>query len=167
MKSSKSRVPARLLTLRHGLQLGYTYLSLLIMLAVMAYTSGMLLQKGLYLQRRDAELELLEKGQRLALALERYAVATPQGQSPMPARVEDLLQDPRYPKLLLRHLRRVEIDPMTGKANWGEIRSTDGKGIMGFHSLSEDRPLIKIFPAEFKDFDELPRYRDWVFGSQP
>ena len=143
---------------------GYTYVGLLIFVAVIGLLSATALQAGLTMQRRIAEDDLLERGQRLMLALESYAKATPPGQGPYPKRIGDLERDPRFPKTVVRHLRRVERDPITGLARWGTVPSEDGTGIVGFYSLSNARTARKEFKPPFDDFNDTNFYYQWVFG---
>jgi len=146
---------------------GYALLMLLLALAVISLAAASYLQLGQFSHRRQAELELLEKGAQMEAALDSYAKATRLGQTRMPQRLEDLLRDPRYPKVIIRHLRQIEVDPITGKKEWGLIWSEDGKGIVAVHSLSEQKPVMTRFSPEFASFKDLPRYADWVFGQLP
>ena len=146
---------------------GYVFLMLLIGLALISLTAASLLKVGQFGQRRAAELELLEKGSRMNSALASYAKLSARGQSRAPKRLEDLLRDPRFPKSVIRHLRQVEVDPMTGRKEWGLVWSEDGKGIVGIHSLSEQKPVMTVFGPEFSKFKDAPRYADWIFGQFP
>jgi len=143
---------------------GFTYIGLLIFIAVLTAISGAGLRYGLLLERHVAEEELIARGLRLSGALQSYALATPAGQSKAPKDIADLLRDPRYPDHIVRHLRRVEIDPMTGTAEWGVVMLTvDQKGISGFHSLSMERPRRQLFNENLKDFNDAEHYSDWIF----
>jgi type II secretory pathway pseudopilin PulG len=146
---------------------GYALLMMLLMLAVIGLVAASQLQLGLFGQRRLAELQLLEAGARMDEALASYARLGQGGRAVMPERIEDLLRDPRFPKLVVRHLRQIEMDPITGKPSWGIVKSEDGKGIVGFHSLSEQKPLMTVFGPDHAHFKDLPRYSDWVFGNTP
>src|SRR4028118_2405772 len=73
---------------------------------------------GTLLQRAAAEEELLEIGAQFQQALRSYAAATPPGQKPQPASLQDLLKDPRFPNPR-RHLRKIFVDPLTGQAGGG------------------------------------------------
>jgi len=152
-------------TLRARQQGGFTYVGLLIFIAVLGLMSAGVLRVGMTMQRHQDEQDLLERGQALAQALASYARATPAGQSRQPKAIEDLLRDPRYPKIIMRHLRAIGVDPFTGQAQWGELRSEDKKGIIGFYSLSEQKPWRKSFVPPFEDFEDKPRYKDWIFTT--
>ena len=104
--------------MRNGKQHGFTYLSLIILVAIIGLASAASIKLGSVLQRSAAERELLAIGAEYADALESYAKATPPGQSPLPPSFKELLRDTRFPNVR-RHLRRVYVDPLTGKAEWG------------------------------------------------
>ena len=79
---------------------------------------------------------MLFVGNQFRQAIRSYVQAGP-GQ--YPATLKDLLLDPRSPTPR-RHLRRLFIDPITGKPDWGLVLAPEG-GIMGVHSLSSREPL--------------------------
>ncbi|HWW72111.1 MAG TPA: type II secretion system protein [Duganella sp.] len=146
---------------------GFTYVGLLIFIAILALTAASTLQVGALLQRRVAEQDLLAIGKEYQQALISYAKATPLGQNPLPRSFEDLLKDPRYPETR-RHLRQVYIDPMTGTAEWGIVTARAGGGIAGIYSLSEASPIkIGNFLPPFEAFNNKTHYRDWIFSESP
>ncbi|MDZ4101273.1 MAG: hypothetical protein U1E12_06325 [Hydrogenophaga sp.] len=64
-----------------------------------------------------------------------------------------------------RHLRRIPIDPLTGRDNWGLVRDAQG-GIVGIHSLAAGVPIKRTgFDPRWKTFDEAGTYQQWVFGQ--
>jgi type II secretory pathway pseudopilin PulG len=144
-------------------QSGLTYIAVLLFVAILAALSAGTLRLGQTLQRHHSEQELLERGWELTQALESYQRATVAGQSPYPRRLEDLLRDPRFPKKAIRHLRRLDVDPITGMAEWGVVMSEDGSGIAGFHSLATQKPHRQELASPFADFSDSQSYRDWVF----
>lgn len=148
-------------------QRGFTYLGLLILIAIIGIASAATLQVGAALQRRAAEEELLEIGSELRSALISYANATPAGQKRAPASFHDLLQDPRYPNIR-RHLRKRYADPLTGKEEWGVVEAIDGSGIVGFYSLSDAQPIkIDNFDPAIQDFAGKSSYQEWRFMIAP
>lgn len=153
-------IPTRKLRNRHA---GFTYLGILILVAILGIASVASLQIGSLLQRRAAEEELLRIGSAFQNALIGYSNATPPGQAHAPHSLEDLLRDPRYPGTR-RYLRQLYVDPMTGKNEWGLVDSTENGGIIGVFSLSESIPIkIGNFESEFADFTGKTSYRDWQF----
>lgn len=113
--------------MRNGKQHGFTYLSLIILVAIIGLASAATIKLGAVLQRSAAERELLAIGAEYADALESYAKATPPGQSPLPPSFKELLRDSRFPNVR-RHLRRIYVDPMTGKAEWGIVYANNAQG---------------------------------------
>ncbi len=63
---------------------GFTYIGLLIALALIALAATATVQGGALLQRRQAEEELLVVGREFRNALQSYANATPAGQKRYP-----------------------------------------------------------------------------------
>ena len=142
---------------------GFTFLGLLIIIAIIGLTSATALQVGALLQRRAAEQDLLAIGNEFRNALISYANATPPGQKHFPSSLQDLLKDPRYPNIR-RHLRKLYADPLTGKSDWGTVMAPDGSGIIGVYSLSTATPIkIGHFDAPFQDFEGKRSYREWKF----
>lgn len=144
-------------------QAGFTYVGVLILLAIISLTATASLQVGAIAQRRAAEEELLEIGSQFRAALASYAAASPPGQKRSPSKLEELLRDARYPDTR-RHLRKLYADPLTGKDDWGLLMAPDGGGIIGVYSLSEDKPIkIGNFEPPYERFADKPSYRHWIF----
>jgi type II secretory pathway pseudopilin PulG len=159
--ASRHRTPRR-----RGAPGGYTYLALLILLAIISIAAAASAELGAIYQRRMAEKELLAVGAQFQRALQSYSSSTPIGQPTQPRTLEELLRDPRYPNVV-RHLRRVYDDPMTGKADWVLVMSPDGQTIVGIHSASHAHPIqIAHFPAAFQGFANKKSYTDWVFVAR-
>lgn len=145
---------------------GFSYVALLIFLAILAVSALGTANLESIVKRRIAEQELLRIGKEFKKAMALYAVNSPVGSSPFPKRLEDLTQDPRYerPK---RYLRQVYDDPLTGSAEWGIIRSQDGAGIIGIYSRADQQPIkIDLFNEEFKSFRNASSYHQWIFTNQ-
>lgn len=137
-------------------------MGLLILVAIIGITSTAAISVGAVTQRRDAEEELLFVGLQFKIAFRSFYESTPAGQRRHPAALADLLKDPRYPNVR-RHLRRIYIDPLTGKADWVLVESPEG-GIMGVRSRFEGRPIkIANFSDEFRAFENQESYAQWVF----
>ena len=145
---------------------GFTYIGLLIFLALLSLAAAATLQLGSVAQQRSDEAELLFIGSQFTAALSSYYAATPVGQNRFPQKVEDLLRDPRYPGVR-RHLRRVYVDPMTGNSQWDLIAAPDS-GFMGVSSLSSRAPLkVAGFNAAYADFADKKKYSEWQFIALP
>ena len=144
-------------------QQGFTYLGLIILLAIIGMVGAAGLKVGSLLQRAAAEEELLEIGAAFSAALKSYADATPRGQPTQPKTLQDLLRDPRFPGAR-RHLRKIFVDPLTGKAEWGVIYLGDKVGVVGVHSLSNAKPLkVSNFDTRFTNLDNKKKISEWKF----
>jgi len=149
---------------------GFTYVGLIILVAMIGLVAATTVRVGVTLQRAQAERDLLHIGEQFSNALKSYADATPAGQPRQPATLKELLKDPRFPGIR-RHLRKIFVDPMTGKAEWGILYLADNKGVLGIYSLSAAKPIkISNFPARFQAFNGKQKISEWVFtfdGQEP
>jgi type II secretory pathway pseudopilin PulG len=159
MNGSEFRVRARI-------QKGFTYLTLLV---VVAFLGGGLAAFGEFYShaaQRDKEAELLFVGGEFRRAIGQYYDSSPAGHLRYPARLDDLLQDKRF-AFNRRYLRKLYADPLTGKPEWGLVESPEG-GIMGVYSLSKEEPVkTGNFDQEDSAFSKAKNYRDWRFEHQP
>jgi type II secretory pathway pseudopilin PulG len=144
-------------------QEGFTYIGLLLLLALASTALAGAGTLWSIESRRDKEAELLFIGQQFAKAITSFRDHTPAGQQQrFPRRLEELLEDKRGPSTR-RHLRQVFVDPVTGSREWGLVRIPGGE-ITGVHSLSEGKPLKRgNFPGGFEEFAHALSYRDWRF----
>jgi type II secretory pathway pseudopilin PulG len=144
---------------------GFTYLGLIIFVTIIGLVGAATLKVESLLRRAAAEEELLEIGAAFSAALQSYAAATPQGQPTQPATLNDLLKDPRFPGVR-RHLRKIFVDPLTGKAEWGVVYVGDRAGVLAVYSLSEAKPLkIANFDIRFQNFGNKEHISDWKFTA--
>lgn len=142
---------------------GFTYLGLIILVAIIGLVGAASLKIGALLQRAAAEEALLDIGAAFGAALQSYAEATPAGQPRQPPTLQELLRDPRFPGTR-RHLRKLFVDPMTGKAEWGVMYMGDKVGVIGVYSLSNAQPFkIANFGPRFANFERKERISDWRF----
>jgi type II secretory pathway pseudopilin PulG len=145
---------------------GFTYLTVLFLVAMMGAGLVGVAQFWHVQAKREKEAELLFIGSEFRRSIGAYYERSPGGQRQFPKQLSDLLQDPRYPDVQ-RHLRRVYIDPMTGKAEWALLRAPDG-GIIGVHSLSKEKPIkIAGFTGFNVQFADAAAYQDWKFAYLP
>lgn len=144
---------------------GFTYIGLIVLLAILGLVGAAGMKTGSLMQRAAAEEELLEIGAAFSEALRSYAAATPKGQPQQPPNLEALLKDPRFPGVR-RHLRRIFVDPLTGKAEWGVMTAGDNAFVTGVYSLSAAKPLkVGNFDARFLNFENKERISDWKFTA--
>lgn len=143
-----------------GKQRGLAYLGALTLVLAMSAALGAAAGAWSRQQQGDKEEELLHIGLQLQRAITSYHRSGPA--PAYPKTLDALLKDERVP-FTRRHLRRLYVDPLTGKPEWGLIKGADG-GIVGVHSLAEGRPLKQRgFAAELGDFADKGSYRQWVF----
>lgn len=116
--------------------------------------------------QREREAELLFVGREFRAALTSYYVNSKVGTPAYPARLTDLLEDRRGP-VLRRHLRKIYVDPITGREDWGLLRTPDGR-ILGVHSRSGAAPIKtgNFGPGE-SQFEKAETYADWRFEHVP
>jgi type II secretory pathway pseudopilin PulG len=144
---------------------GFTYLSLIIVVAIVGLVAASAIKLGAVLQRSRAEQELLDIGAAFSDALKSYADATPSGMPTQPPSLKELLKDPRFPGTR-RHLRKIFVDPMTGKAEWGIVYRGDQIGVLAVYSLSDAKPVkVSNFPARYSGFEGKNHLSDWKFTA--
>ncbi len=142
---------------------GYTYLMLLFGVAAMGLFTAIAAETWGTLAQRERERELLFAGNEYREALRRYYEAIPDAAQRYPAKLEDLLQDARFPGMR-RHLRRIYPDPMTGQADWVLLRQ--GAHIVGLHSRATGKPFKQGgFEKRDADFAGAASYADWIFAA--
>lgn len=147
---------------KKGAQRGFTYLAVILMVAMMGAGLGATGQVWRTAQQREKERELLFIGNEYQQAIGRYVERGPGGARRFPRRLEDLLVDSRYPNIQ-RYLRKLYRDPMTGGLDWGLVRASDG-GIAGVYSKSQDKPLkIAGFAPWDARLERAEKYSDWIF----
>lgn len=143
---------------------GFTYVGVMVLVALVALAATAAVQVGDLARRRAAEEELLFVGKQYIKAFLEYELYTPEGNgNRAPARLEDLLRDPRQPGVR-RYLRQLYPDPITGKMDWELIRAPGG-GVMGVKSASCAATIKRSFPdGDLAYLDGLKRYCDWTFA---
>jgi type II secretory pathway pseudopilin PulG len=144
-------------------QHGYTYVAVLLWVALVGIGLSITGEMWHTAAKREREQELLFIGHEFRRALHAYYEASP-GVKRYPTKLAALLRDERTPAVR-RYLRRIYVDPMTGKAEWGLVRQPDG-GIVAVHSLSTARPLRTAnFTGEDEALAGKRRYADWLFRA--
>jgi type II secretory pathway pseudopilin PulG len=144
---------------------GFTYLSLIVLIAIIGMVSATAVKLGSVVHRSKSELALLDIGAAFSDALQSYADATPPGQPPQPPSLKELLKDPRFSQTR-RHLRKLFVDPMTGKAEWGVVYLGDKVGVLAVYSLSDAKPVkIGNFSQRYSGFAGKEHISDWKFAA--
>ncbi len=142
-------------------QAGFSYLWVMLLVAMLGLSWAMASDIYTTSSQRDKEQELLAIGRQFRVAIASYNESLSFGKREYPASLEDLLHDKRMSGGR-RHLRRIFVDPMTGKPEWGLVRMA-GR-IVGVYSLSEKQPIKQAnFEAEDAAFAGKQKYSEWIF----
>jgi type II secretory pathway pseudopilin PulG len=132
-------------------QRGFTYLWLLLLVAIGAAALAALGQRASTALQREREAELIFRGREIARALASFRAATPGDAKVLPTTLAELLDDRRGPRPR-RHLRRLYADPFTGRADWVLLKDSDER-ITGVRSRSAQAALRTVdlpAPAEHR-----------------
>jgi type II secretory pathway pseudopilin PulG len=144
----------------NGRQRGFTYVGLLIAIAIIGAGLAAVGQVWHTTLKHEREKELLFVGNQFRQGINGYFKAN----NRYPSRLEELLLDDRS-QVIRRHLRKMFVDPMTGLAEWGVVKSDNV--VIGVYSLSEDEPLKKSrFAARDADFENKSKYSEWIFMAK-
>lgn len=145
---------------------GFTYIVVLFAIAFIGVGLALVSELWSQTRQREKEHELLYIGHRFREAISQYYQRSPGTIKRYPETLEQLLEDKRY-LTMQRYLRKIYIDPMTGKAEWGVIAAPGG-GIMGVHSLSDATPAkLDNFDAADQSFGQSKKYSGWQFTYVP
>lgn len=134
---------------------GHVLLGMVVLLGVLSAVQWSQQATASAARDRDREAQLQFVGEQYRRALQSYARATPPGQSRLPTRLEQLLDDRRGP-VPQQHVRQLWPDPFTGKADWELIKA--GDRILGLHSRSE-RELWRVAAIDRGTGGPAPRLR--------
>ncbi len=143
---------------------GFTYIGLLILIAIMGVTLAGIGTVWHTKQQRTKEQQLIFIGNQFSQAISAYYnYQTPDSAvHQFPKKLEDLLLDKRQPNTT-RYLRKIFADPITASADWGLIKAADG-GIIGVHSLSEMQPIkTDNFGRGNEALAGKKHYSEWQF----
>jgi type II secretory pathway pseudopilin PulG len=148
-------------------QRGLTYIALLLAIALHGAVLAAAGSVWYIAQKREKERELLFIGDQFRRAIRAYAQGGPGLQGQLPKTLDDLLLDPRFPGVK-RHLRKIFVDPVTWKKEWGLVKTPDANAIIGVYSLSEEAPLkMTNFQPADQAFEGAAKYADWKFVYKP
>ena len=142
-------------------QRGFGYLLVLFALAALGLSLAGTGQVWHTTSQREKEADLLFVGNQYRRAIESYYKQSPDAVKQYPLKLEDLLEDKRFPTPK-RHLRQLYRDPMTGSADWGLLKVADS--IVGVYSTSEGSALKTKFMERDAAFAGTSRYAEWVFS---
>ena len=139
------------------------------MLALLAGASSLSVSTTSSMARQAVEAELLRIGEEFSSALQGYKENSSNGQFVSafhgPTELEELTRDTRSGRLV-RHLRKIYADPLTGRVDWGIVRDENGF-ILGIYSLADGKPIKQEgFVPTQAAFRGAESYREWVFGER-
>jgi type II secretory pathway pseudopilin PulG len=144
---------------------GFVYIGLLIGLVVISIGLTAVSEVWHQSKVREREEDLLYIGNQYRQAITNYYIASPNKVRSFPMQLQDLLQDNRSPDKTRKYLRKLYPDPITGQANWGEVRAAGGQ-LVGIYSQSELKPIkVAGFALRDKEFADKEQYSQWVFRS--
>lgn len=141
---------------------GFTYIGLLILIAIMGILLAVTGEVWHMVQKREKEQELLFVGNQFRRAIDQFYQQSPPQSRQYATSLEELMKDPRYPGTR-RYLRKIYPDPITGETKWGLVKGLSGE-IYGVHSLSQEGPLQRHnFSLANVTFDGKKTYAEWAF----
>lgn len=147
-------------------QEGFTYLGVLIALAMLGTNLALAGVMWHFAQQRVKESDLLFIGNQFRTAIGRYYLNQLGPQKEYPKKLEDLLRDPRHPGTV-HYLRKLYTDPMTGSKDWGLLKTPDGS-ILGVYSKSDRTPIKQAnFGPSGRNLEHKSKYSEWKFVYLP
>jgi type II secretory pathway pseudopilin PulG len=147
-----------------NLSKGFTYIGVLVILAVMMIAMGAIAQIWHTQMQREKEQELLFIGNQFRNAIGRFYQESGRG---FPVSLQALLGVDGDTKLNRRFLRRMYIDPFTGTDTWGLVLGANGE-IVGVHSLSDMEAFKRAgFSEKNSAFESKTKYSEWQFVFVP
>jgi type II secretory pathway pseudopilin PulG len=141
---------------------GFSFIGLLMLIVIMGIGVAAVGQWWQVTVKREKEFDLLFIGDEFSRAITNYYDSAPAAPRQFPRSLQDLVRDPRYPSVR-RHLRRIYVDPITGRPEWGLLKGP-GDTIVGVYSLSHETPLKRgNFPDWYSHFNGAASYSEWHF----
>jgi len=148
---------------KHASNGGFSYIGILIAVAILGVSLAATGEIWHTTEQRNREHQLLYVGDLFRQAIGRYANS---GNHQYPSNLTDLLRDPRQPGIV-RYLRKIYYDPITGTQDWGLVKN-DNNQIIGVYSRSTQRPIKQTnFDEVDQDFESKEAYTDWTFTYSP
>jgi type II secretory pathway pseudopilin PulG len=145
---------------------GFTYIGLLLFVAMMGIGLAAVGEVWHASQQRAQEQELLHIGHEYRRAIEQYYKKTPGPVKQYPKKLQELVHDNRFPKPA-HHLRKLYPDPITRQQGWGLVKGP-GDVIMGVFSLSDGQTIKRAnFHGIDQTFTGKTKYSEWKFVYVP
>jgi general secretion pathway protein G len=145
-------------------QRGFTLIELIVATTIILILTGMALPTARFMLQRAREKELREDLWMMRDAIDRYKAAadlgafkTKLGSDNYPPDLETLVKGEDVSGKKLKFLRKIPVDPMTGKAEWG------------MHSMQDDPTsdswdeanLFDVYSKSQATALDGTKYRDW------
>jgi type II secretory pathway pseudopilin PulG len=141
---------------------GYTFVSVLVLLAVCMIGLSIAGPNWAEAARRGREHELLRIGRLYALALAEYQATSPGALKAYPSALDELVDDHRFVGVR-RHLRRLYPDPLAPDRAWGLVRDAQER-IIGVYSQSDAAPVAQgALDLGGVRLPAARHYSDWHF----
>lgn len=131
-------------------QIGFSYLAMLFIVAVLAVTLTQTYQHSDTIAKREKEKELFFIGNQYKQAINSYYNQSPDGLKELPKKIENLVNDGRFVSNK-HHLRKRYLDPMTG-GDWQLILDENNR-IKGVYSAS-GAEILQV--TLFEDVNPMP-----------
>jgi type II secretory pathway pseudopilin PulG len=150
-------------------QNGSALLVVLVMVVIVGLSTGIAGRSWQSIVQRADEAELFWRGDQYRRAIRSYYEYGGGDQRKFvgqyPARLEDLLKDPRS-LATRKHIRQLYPDPLTG-GEWVLIKDEGGR-VVGVQSGSELEPFQQDgFLSEYESFAGASTYAAWKFQYYP
>lgn len=146
-------------------QLGFTYLGLMLLIAVAGIALAGLGTVWHTEVQREKEQELFFNGNQYSQAIRSYYDSTPAGIKQFPQNLQQLISDNRFPQTK-RHLRKLYPNPFAEDGQWQLIKEQDR--IIGVYADSEKVPLRRVFKSVSQlAFNDAKTYSAWRFTYKP
>ncbi len=145
-------------------QSGFTLIELIVATTIILILTGMALPTARFMLQRTREKELRDDLWMMRDAIDRYKAAadlgafkTKLGSDNYPPDLETLVKGEDVSGKKLKFLRKIPVDPMTGKAEWG------------MHSMQDDPTsdswdeanLFDVYSKSQSTALDGTKYRDW------
>ena len=145
-------------------QPGFTLIELIVATTIILILTGMALPTARFMLQRTREKELREDLWMMRDAIDRYKAAadlgafkTKLGSDNYPPDLETLVKGEDVAGKKLKFLRKIPVDPMTGKAEWGMHSMQDDPASDSW----DEQNLFDVYSKSQATALDGTKYRDW------
>ena len=143
---------------------GFTLIELIVATTIILILTGMALPTARFMLQRTREKELRDDLWMLRDAIDRYKAAadtgafkTKLGSENYPPDLETLVKGEDVSGKKLKFLRKIPVDPMTGKAEWGKHSMQDDPTSDSW----DEQNLFDVYSKSQATALDGTKYRDW------